>query len=188
MPTPIAHALGGIAAGCLAAAGASLVQKTLVSRNGFGTMIVRIGSLRAATGLACLGMLPDIDLVFGSHRTFTHSVSATLLLASIASAIAPTARPAVALTAAAAFGSHVLLDWLGTDLSAPRGVAVWWPWTNEYYLSDLQVFMRVRRGCWTPECWRHNSLAVLREITILVPVTLAAVLMLRRSLPGRGPL
>ena len=87
---------------------------------------------------------------------------------------------------AAAFGSHVLLDWLGTDPGPPYGIMAWWPLSRDFYLSDLQLFMRVCRD-WNPACWRHNTLALLRELAILLPLTLAAVIGARHALRGSRP-
>lgn len=188
MPTPIAHGLGAIAASCLVAAASSLVLAGSGSRQRFESAIARIGPRRGLAGLAGLGVLPDFDLLLGMHRGVTHSLGAVLLAAAIAGALTPTARLPVALTAAAAFASHMLLDWLGTDPSPPYGIMAWWPWTEEFYLSDMQFFMRVCREYWMVECWRHNSLAVFRELVLLGPLTLAALLVARRSIRGRHPL
>ena len=119
------------------------------------------------------------------HRGVTHSLGAVLLAAAISGGIAPAARLPVALTAAAASGSHLLLDWLGTDPSPPHGIMAWWPWTSQFYLSDTPLFMRVCREYWSFECWRHNALAVAREVAMLAPVTLGALLVARRTLGTR---
>ena len=184
MPTPIAHALGGIAAGCLSVAGSALALRKPAARREFEGAVDRIGRRRAVAGLACVGILPDLDFLLGMHRGASHSLGAALLAAIIAGAVAPAVRVAVATAVASAFTSHMLLDWLGTDPSPPRGIMAWWPWTDEFYLSDTPLFMRVCREYWSPECWRHNALAVLRELVILVPLTLAAVLGARRALRG----
>ena len=151
-------------------------------------MVARIGPRRGIAVLVVLGVLPDIDLLLGMHRGVTHSLGAVLLAAAISGGIAPAARLPVALTAAAASGSHLVLDWLGTDPSPPHGIMAWWPWTSQFYLSDTPLFMRVCREYWSFECWRHNALAVAREVAMLVPVALGALLVARRSLRGRNPL
>lgn len=185
MPTPIAHGLGAIAAASLVAAASSLVPGGAASRRRFEAAVARIGPWRGLAGVAGLGMLPDVDLLLGMHRGVTHSLGAVFLVGAVAGAITPTDRLPVALTAAAAFASHVLLDWLGTDPSPPHGIMAWWPWMTDFYLSEAQVFMRVCREYWMLECWQHNFLAACRELAILVPVTTAALLVARRSLgPG----
>ena len=185
MPTPVAHALGGIAASCLVVAGSSLALRKPASRRGLETVIGRIGLRRGIIGVAALGVVPDIDLLLGIHRGVTHSLGAVLVAAAIAGALAPVARLPVTLAAAAAFGSHLLLDWLGADPSPPHGIMAWWPWSNQFYLSDTPLFMRVCREYWIADCWRHNALAVSRELLLLAPVTLGALLVARRSLQGK---
>ena len=174
MPTPIAHALGGVAAGCLVTTAAALMTRKRPSGRALEAAVARCGPRRWAAGLACLGMLPDADLLVGMHRGVTHSAGATLIAAGLGCAIARRDRLFVAATVAAAYGSHLLLDWLGTDPGAPHGIMAWWPWTNEFYLSDAHLFLRVCREYWEPACWRHNLLALGRELVILLPVTLAA--------------
>lgn len=182
MPTPIAHGLGAIAAGSLVAAASSRALRRTGSRCGFEAAVARLGPRLGLAGVAGVGVLPDIDLLFGMHRGVTHSLGATLLVAAIGAAVAPGARLPAALTTAAAFASHMCLDWLGTDPSPPHGIMALWPWTTEFYLSDAQLFMRICREHWMLECWRHNFLAVCRELAMLGPVTLAALLVARRSL------
>ena len=186
MPTPVAHALGGVAAGCLAATGAALAPGTPAARRRLETVIARLGPRRCAAGLAALGVLPDVDLLLGMHRGATHSLGAVLVAGVFAGALVPAARLPAALTAAAAVASHPLLDWLGTDPSPPRGIMAWWPWANGFYLSDAAFFLRVCREYASPECWRHNTLAVARELVLLAPVTLAALLAARRVLRESG--
>ncbi len=71
----------------------------------------------------------------------------------------------------AAYASHVLLDWLGSDSSPPIGVMALWPFSRAYYESDLHVFMAISRRYY--QGWRfvtQNVLAVSLELVILVPV------------------
>ena len=144
-------------------------------------------SRRGLAGLACLATLPDVDLLLGIHSGATHSVGAMLIAAAVAGAWARTARPFVAVATAAAYGSHVLLDWLGADPSAPRGVMALWPLSGEFHLSDAHLFLRVCREYWLADCWWHNLRAVARELVILGPITVAAVVAARRALrPPRG--
>jgi inner membrane protein len=110
-----------------------------------------------------------------------------LIAGAVAGAWARTARPFVAVATAAAYGSHVLLDWLGADPSAPRGVMALWPLSGEFHLSDAHLFLRVCREYWLADCWWHNLRAVARELVILGPITVAAVVAARRALrPPRG--
>ena len=101
--------------------------------------------------LGLLGMLADIDFLLGGHRGFTHSVAAALA-AGVLMAIVDR-RPAVWLAAAAAYGSHLLLDWLGTDTGAPIGIMVFWPFDHTFYLSPYHWFLPVCRQYWLRDCW-----------------------------------
>ena len=74
MPTPIGHAVAGVAAGCFAAcavAGRGRRVSALCSRWG--------GPGRAIGLLAMLGMCADLDFVVGVHRSATHSIGATVV-------------------------------------------------------------------------------------------------------------
>src|SRR5262245_26628801 len=105
MPTPIGHMLAGVAT----AWSAEPPQRKH-----------RLGLSPLTRACALLAALPDADLVYPPvHRTFSHSLGAALVVAIIAAAVTRwvTRRGAAALRMAlvcgAAYGSHVLLDWLG---------------------------------------------------------------------------
>ena len=167
MPSPIGHVIAGVAAGWLAAGVAP--HPTF---------------WRQAAVFGALGALPDVDLLLGGHRGPTHSLGAALLVGMTAFAIASAlrlARPArLGLACAAAYASHVLLDWLGTDTSPPLGIMALWPFTRSYYESDLHVFMAISRRYY--QGWTfvvHNIRAVGLELVILVPILVLT--MVRRS-------
>ena len=154
MPSPVGHALGGIIAG-------GLVSK---SRDRW-----TLGAVALA------GTLADIDFLLPlPHRGPTHSVGAALVVCLAVLAFrrrrAIDRRPAAAL--ALAYGSHVLLDWLGKDTWTPHGLMVLWPLTDTFYSSGWDVFAEINRRYWQPGFWRSNLLAVLREIAILTPPAL----------------
>ena len=153
MPTPLGHALGGMAAGWA------------------------VARRRSATGqdwrkhglwFAALAMFPDIDLLFHVHRGPTHSIGAAMLAGAAAFATLRDMRLAIA--AACAYATHPLLDWLGADSSLPRGVMALWPLTRDHYQSAVEVFDSVWRRNETPDFWQHNIIAVAREVIILAPL------------------
>ena len=191
MPTPIGHALAGVAAGCLAAAGCERMSRGRRERSAPagtpGRTAASGGPFRSATGFALLGMLPDIDLVFGMHRGISHSLGATLVAAGVVGLLAPGRRLRAAFVAAATFASHLLLDWCGADPGTPSGIMALWPWTSEFYVADLQAFLRVCREYWLLDCWLHNGRAVVRELLILLPLAAGGVLVLRRARRGSAP-
>jgi membrane-bound metal-dependent hydrolase YbcI (DUF457 family) len=158
MPSPIGHALGGIAAGA-----------AVSGHVGWGTLFL----------FAVIGALPDADFLLPiPHRGPTHSIASAILVFGVAWPVLAWRRPPawrrrsavrLALAIGAAWGSHTLLDWLGADSSTPQGVMALWPWTTTYYVSGLEVFDNISRRYWLSGFWRHNALAVMREVMILTP-------------------
>jgi hypothetical protein len=191
MPSPLGHALGGIAAGWLVSA-APRVTATGRGETGRGFR-ARVRELvardpwrwRVTAVWAALGLAPDLDLLFGTHNTYSHSVGAVAIVFALAWLLTR-GRTGLALAAAAAYGSHLPLDWLGHDASAPYGIMALWPVSREFFYADAQVFMAISRRYWQDGFWTHNLLAVLRELALLLPVV-AAVWTLRQPGPGRAP-
>lgn len=167
MPSPLGHAIAGAASGWALAgvpSGADAAARRRLWRSG--------------VVFAVLGMLPDIDLLFGAHSGPTHGVGVAVVVGLAAAAFGATVR--VALGAAAAYASHILLDWLGSDSSAPIGIMALWPFSRAYFESDLHVFEAISRRYWLSGFWVQNVRAVARELVILVPLALA-VLVTRRT-------
>ncbi len=145
--------------------------------------------LRPAALFAMLGMLPDIDFLFGTHSTYTHSIGATVLAGLVAwlgaramsagaaqhlpgEASRRPSRGLFALACALAYGSHIVLDGLGDDTTPPIGIMALWPITSDFYQTNLRWFMAISRRYWLPGFWRHNLIAVGRELVILGPIVL----------------
>jgi membrane-bound metal-dependent hydrolase YbcI (DUF457 family) len=193
MPSPFGHALAGI----VVSWGADLVGGNRASRVSAppaskvpGTGTWHLWYQRAGGGLtlACagLGAAPDLDLAFLAHRTATHSLAAVLLIGLVAAAVAafggrPIAR--VALTCACAYGSHLLLDWLGEDFYPPRGIQLLWPVSHAWYISGLDLFRQTARlRIFTRGPMITNLRAIAREIAILGPILVAVWLVRVRAL------
>jgi tetratricopeptide (TPR) repeat protein len=159
MPSPIGHALGGIAAGWL------IQPPEETSRRGGRT---------ATLAFAILGVAADLDLIVGTHRGPTHSLGAAVMIGLMAWAILRrrTDRAGrLAGACAAAYGSHILLDWLGSDTSPPIGLPALWPFSLAYYEAPWHVFLAVSRRVHQPELfWLPNARALARELLILLPV------------------
>jgi hypothetical protein len=158
MPSPVGHALAGLASGWLIR----------------GNRIDGPDGRREAALFAGLGALADLDLLFGMHSGPTHGVGAALLAAAFAWSpwIPAAARAQLTLAVACmlAYASHTLLDWLGSDTSPPIGIMALWPLSREYYESGLHVFVAVSRRVSQPETfWMQNLTALMRELLILVP-------------------
>ena len=174
MPSPVGHALAGIAvswAGDLVSGRRIVPAESLAggwfSRAG-GSLTVLAAALAAA---------PDLDLIVGVHRTATHSLTAVLFVMVMAALVAawlklPVGR--VALLCGAAWGSHLLLDWMAMDVSAPRGIQMLWPFSRTWFVSGWDVFASTeRRRIFSARSMEQNVWALTREVLVLAPVLLA---------------
>lgn len=159
MPSPIGHALAGYAAGAL------------VAGRPAGTLALDRIPVRVAlfAGLACL---PDIDFLFHSHSTYTHSVGAVLIVTVLAALLIR--RPSLVAACAAAYGSHLLLDWLGRDTNPPLGIMALWPFSRAYYMAPVPIIEPVSRNFHWEYFWSHNLRVVGLEILIFGTLALAA--------------
>ena len=171
MPSPVGHALAGLTAGWLVRGTPTFNEKTTWTREAalFGT----------------LGILPDVDLLFGTHSGPTHGIGAAALVGLVAFLIWPgrtAARVQAALACVLAYSSHIVLDWLGSDSSPPIGIMAFWPISREYYESTLHVFMAISRRYWQGWAfWRQNLTALARELLILGPIFAAVTFGRRRE-------
>jgi membrane-bound metal-dependent hydrolase YbcI (DUF457 family) len=162
MPTPVGHALGGLAAAFLANATAR--HPGLTPRVLLATVAVAIA--------------PDIDILAGHHRSYTHSVGAVAVVG-LASWLALRRRvpnvSASAMVLTAAYGSHLFLDWLGKDTAPPVGLTILWPFSSAYFMSGLDLFGEVSRRYWLPyEFVIGNLGAVAWELMVLTPLLIVA--------------
>ena len=108
MPSPVGHALGGLTAAFLT--------------NAFARRPALTAGLLAAS--VTVAVAPDLDILLGSHRTYTHSVGAVALVA-LTAWLVLRRRPAGAAGAtalSAAYASHLALDWTSKDTSLPSGL------------------------------------------------------------------
>lgn len=131
-----------------------------------------------------LAAAPDLDLfVPGGHRMATHSLFAMLLVFIIAAAVTAQVtdlrashfggqvRWRTAAVCAAAYGSHLLLDWLGADNVPPRGIQLLWPVSDRWFISDLDLFRQTARQHFLSQAvMRQNAIAVAQELAIMVPI------------------
>lgn len=141
-----------------------------------------------AVTCAIVACLPDFDFLWGRHNMETHSLGAAIVAGLVAAALTRGRDLRLALAVALAWSSHVLFDWLGSDTTPPLGVMALWPASSAYYFADAFVFDAITRRYWLGGFWRHNVLAVLKEVILLAPLlALARWLRRRRSAwVGRG--
>ena len=152
-------------------------------------------------------MMPDLDLGFTRHRTYTHSVGAVIIVGLLSAAVArwwlpranapsrstpclaeaPKARR-LGLMCAAAYASHLLLDWLGVDLYPPPGLQVFWPFDSSWYISGFDVFRQTRREhLLTWPVLSQNFLAIAQEMAMLGPIAVALWLVRVKALARFAP-
>lgn len=171
VPSPIAHALAGVAAGWIVDPPSRGDTRAAIQRS---------------IAFSTLGMAPDLDLLFGAHSGPTHGLGAAVLVGFVAwlclRALGRGGSGTTASACALAYASHTLLDWLGTDSSPPIGIMALWPIGRDYYESHLHVFMAISRRYWLPEFWTYNLRALLRELVILLPLA-TLVFVARRRRP-----
>ena len=189
MCTSVGHALGGLTAvwASEAAAGQSLAPGLE------GSQKPRPAEPRAWWPLLCaaLGALPDADLLFHTHRTASHSVTAVLLISIVAMGVTGkvTRRTSVVagVVCGAAYGSHLLLDWLAMDRYWPFGIQALWPFSDAWFISSWDVFPQVKRQAFLDAATiRFNLGTIAFELSRLVPVA-GACWLVRRWRLVRSP-
>ena len=185
MPTPVGHALAGVAAGYLIAG-----RQNRAARSALDAAPTRrsIASDRRLLLFAGLGILADIDFLFGVHSAYTHSIGATVVVGVLAAVLGRhrggrSRGGRFALAAALAYGTHILLDWLGSDSVAPLGVMALWPLSTDFFLSNLYWFPSVCRQYRELSCWWNNVASVVWEIAVLGPLAVGALYYLNRRSP-----
>src|SRR4051794_36116291 len=156
MPSPFGHTLAGIAAAWTA----DLFPGRRAGRTAAPTAsyFARAGGILTIM-CAALGAAPDLDLFLPRHRGMTHSAGAVILIFILASAVTGWVREQlkssafkvdsvvrVALMCAAAYTSHLLLDWLAVDRQPPYGLQVLWPFTDTWYISGFDIFPQTERS------------------------------------------
>ena len=185
MPSPIGHMLAGVAT----AWAADLVpgdrsSKTARSEAGW---YERVGGGLTVV-CAALAAAPDLDLLFGVHRTMTHSLSAVAVVALCAvAAAATTKRPVarVALTCTLAYATHIVLDLLAADPGMPRGIQLLWPFSRAWFYSGLDIFPSTERNnILSAFAITKNATALVREVAILGPILIVAWLVRVKALAG----
>lgn len=155
MPSPIGHSLASLIVGRPASRGLAVV-------------------------LIAVGLAPDLDLLWGRHSMETHSIGAALAAGLVAMLCTRNARLAAVI--AAVWFAHPLLDCLGADDSAPRGVMLLWPFSREYFVAPIPIFDAISRMWWRDDVWSHNFKAAAKEVLILGPILAAAWIWRRRAL------
>jgi membrane-bound metal-dependent hydrolase YbcI (DUF457 family) len=185
MPSPIGHGLAGLTA----AWAIDLIPGNRAWRTAppLASWFDRAGG-DLTLFCALLAIAPDLDLLVGGHRTITHSVGGAIFVGLFAAALAANARRPVvrvALMSAAAFATHILMDWLGADSAPPFGIQALWPFSDHWYISGWKLFLKTeRRQFFSVPTILQNTVAVAEEVAILGPIAMAVWLVRVKALAG----
>jgi membrane-bound metal-dependent hydrolase YbcI (DUF457 family) len=185
MPSSVGHALAGVAAAWTAdlvpgnrAWRTAPPQASWYRRAGDGLTLVCVA----------LAVAPDLDLLLRSHRSYTHSIGAVVLSGLVAAIVAarcrrPVAR--IALMCAAAYATHLVLDWMSVDLLPPYGLRALWPFSDAWLISGWDLFRQTERhDFFSAASIRTNVLAVMQEIAILAPLVAVLWIVRVKALAG----
>lgn len=163
----------------------------------------RVGLLLAAVALA---NAPDLDFVPGLlagapaefHRGSTHTAVAALLVAGGAGFLGWWRRPGgygaawCAGFAAAAYGSHLLVDFMTVDAVAPYGAPFLWPATERFFhagsawFTEIVIDPRSRLG-FVRSLVTPAAVAAWMEEVLRLGVVVAAVAAVRALARSRLP-
>ena len=140
-------------------------------------------------GIILVASLPDVDFIFGYlsgdpnryHHFWTHS----LVFAGLFGIIAGAGIAGLFRRFSFRFGflgffvifSHIFLDFFTKDTSAPLGMQLFWPFSDNFYLSSVSLFQDVYKASSSSAFLKslfvwHNLRTVLIEIAILGPMLL----------------
>ena len=171
MPYPVAHGLMGAAV------------VALLGESG--------PPARRAAGIAAgafIGILPDFDFALnylaprsdrmGWHHGFTHSFVFAIVVGVLTSLALGYRSVRMMAVFSLAIGSHTILDFLFTE---SRGVALFWPFTEERYLmgttgSLYQGLRSGERGTRLGSPIAKRLVALVIEAMVVLPMLLAALL------------
>jgi membrane-bound metal-dependent hydrolase YbcI (DUF457 family) len=175
MPSPTGHLLAGVA---IAWAAESCGTRRARAEDHAARPAAASAMTPLVLASAALALVPDLDILLASHRTYTHSIAAAGLAALGGGVIARAlGAPGVAtgLTCGLVVASHIFLDWLGRDGSTPRGLMALWPLSSAYFYSGIDLFADISRRYWKPEeFFLKNAVSIAREVAILGPVAALA--------------
>jgi inner membrane protein len=171
MPSPVAHALAGVA--------------LYEARRDRRRSLVLLAVLVIASGLPDLDFLPGMlvgnaDLY---HHGPSHSLFAGLLVAALAGTLVAWRGGAalgkrIGLAVFLGYGLHVVLDMFCIDTRPPFGVPLFWPLWAGYVASPVELFMDIHRDRDTAAFFGsllqpHNLRAAAWEAVLMGGVVLA---------------
>ena len=162
---------------------------------------------RLPVACALCAALPDVDLLYmPTHRTATHSVPVAIVFTIVAAVVTGWVTPIrdwcrryfgvesgtalVGLACGLAWSSHILLDWLGADANPPYGVQAFWPFSDQWFFSGVNLFPGTeRRDPLSMRAVLINLRAAVQETVMMGSVAVAAwwISTRRTRVPTSGP-
>jgi inner membrane protein len=115
----------------------------------------------------------DLDLLVGLHSRQSHSIGAAALVFAASWLVLrgrPAAGAATALALSLSYASHILLDFFGSDTTPPLGIMALWPFSSDFYLSPVALFMGISRRYWLAAAWAQNARSVAHELLVMLPL------------------
>ncbi len=159
VPTPVGHSLGGLAV---------YLAARWPQKDWF-----------LVGGVAVSAVLPDLDFAIqpfagrSYHRYFSHSLGFSVLFAVAAYLILKwlgrTSPRRDAVLMGAGYVSHIVLDLFSHDTHPPFGIQLFWPFSDGFVITPVQIFPEVWRGSVAVLFGLHNWLAAGIEFLVLLP-------------------
>ncbi len=178
MPLPVAHSLLGF----------SLRQ--------FQTLPLFGRTWRDVLFCVILANLPDIDFLPGllvgnpnlHHQTYTHTLGAALFVGVVGGWFFARKYGGFwryFLFVGLIYYSHNLLDFFNQDGRPPFGVMLFWPFSEDWFMSSRAFFSPVHKSSDSSTFFQsvfslQNLFVAAKELLILTPVALVATIWRRR--------
>jgi len=139
-------------------------------------------------------VFPDLDVVPGIvmgqpvlfHQGVTHSMGFAIIVSTTVAflpRVRETAFRLVFTLCFLAYVSHLVLDFFGPDARAPYGIPLFWPLSDEYFISPVPIFLGVRHARspttsiaeWATRMFDlYNVAAIILEVVVISPFIVAA--------------
>ncbi|NJR57518.1 MAG: metal-dependent hydrolase [Cyanobacteria bacterium CRU_2_1] len=170
MPSPIGHTIAGFCGFCL-------VHRSV----GADAKIKLLGASVIFANLPDVDILPGLLLGNPSmfHRQGTHSLLMAVVVGGLVALVVRSwklsgVRWGIWVTML--YLSHLFLDLLVADSSFPRGVQLFWPFSDLYTISPITVFasfdyFKPDLGFLRSVLSSHNVITIAREVILMTPLT-----------------
>ncbi|HNR93358.1 MAG TPA: metal-dependent hydrolase [Kiritimatiellia bacterium] len=136
-------------------------------------------------GAALFANLPDIDYIpgvmAGELNLYHHGVTHTLGWAALVSLLVwiplrpKGARGRELSLIFLLLFSHLALDWVTADGKEPYGIMILWPFSNNYFISEVPLLPHLRKADFTELLDPYNFRIMAVEILRTLPVLLLAL-------------